>query len=71
MPPQVPPPTVALDLPRNNKLMRTIVEKMSKISKNIFLTANQGKTNYFSAFFSFCSLLYLFLAFLLSALLPL
>ena len=42
MPPHVPPPTVALDLPRNNKLMRTIVEKMSKISKNIFLTANQA-----------------------------
>lgn len=41
--PQVPPPTVALELPRNNKLMRTIVDKMSKISRNVHLSASQSK----------------------------
>lgn len=41
MPPQVPAPMVALELPRNNKLMRTIIDKMSKISRNVHLSASQ------------------------------
>lgn len=41
MPPDVPPPMVALELPRNNKLMRVIIDKMSKISKNVHLSASQ------------------------------
>lgn len=46
MPPQVPPPMVALELPRNNKLMRTIVDKMAKISRNVHVSASQGNKSY-------------------------
>jgi HUS1 checkpoint protein len=47
MPPEVPPPLVALDLPKNNKLMQTIVTKMGKISKHVYLTASQmGKITF-------------------------
>ena len=42
MPPEVPPPVVALDLPKNNGLMRTIVTKMGKISKHVHLSALQS-----------------------------
>jgi HUS1 checkpoint protein len=41
MPPDIPPPAVALDLPRNAKLMRTIVDKMGRISKHVHLYASQ------------------------------
>jgi Hus1-like protein len=41
MPPDIPPPAVALDLPRNSKLMRTIVDKMGRISKHVQLSASQ------------------------------
>ena len=41
MPPEVPPPVVALDLPKTNGLMRTIVTKMGKISKHVHLSALQ------------------------------
>lgn len=42
MPPEVPPPVVALDLPKSNGLMRTIVTKMGKISKHVHLSALQS-----------------------------
>jgi HUS1 checkpoint protein len=42
MPPNVPPPHVALELPRNNKLMKTIIEKMGKLSKHVNLCAYQN-----------------------------
>jgi len=41
MPPDVPPPMVALELPKNNKLMQTILSKMGKISKQVHLTGKQ------------------------------
>lgn len=40
MPPEVPPPTVALDLPKN-KLMKTVVDKMMKFSKHVSITGYQ------------------------------
>ena len=40
LPPKMSPPTVALELPRS-KLMKTIVEKMAKICKYVYLTAAQ------------------------------
>lgn len=40
MPPEVPPPTVALDLPKN-KLMKTVIDKMMKFSKHVSITGYQ------------------------------
>jgi hypothetical protein len=41
-PPDVPPPSVALELPRSTKLLRVLVDKMSKFAKYIHLTASQA-----------------------------
>ena len=41
MPPQMPPPSVALDLPRG-KLLKTVVDKMSKFAKHVQVTASQS-----------------------------
>jgi HUS1 checkpoint protein len=41
MPPDIPAPKVALDLPKN-KLMKTIVDKMLKFSKHVSITAYQS-----------------------------
>ena len=41
MPPDMPQPTVALDLPKG-KLIKTIIDKMSKFSKHVQITANQS-----------------------------
>lgn len=41
MPPEIPPPTVALELP-HGRLFKTIVEKMAKISKYLHLDANMA-----------------------------
>lgn len=41
LPPQMPPPTVALDIPRG-KLLKTIVDKLSKFSKHVQITASQS-----------------------------
>lgn len=41
MPPEIPAPRVALDLPKN-KLMKTIVDKMLKFSKHVSITAYQS-----------------------------
>lgn len=40
LPPQVAPPTVSLKLPRG-KMMRTVIEKLNKFSKNVIITARQ------------------------------
>lgn len=40
MPPLVAPPTVSLKLPRG-KMMRTVIEKLNKFSKNVVVTASQ------------------------------
>lgn len=39
-PPDIPPPTVSLELPRT-KLLRIIVEKMTKFAKHVYITASQ------------------------------
>lgn len=39
-PPEVPPPTVSLELPRN-KLLRTIIDRMAKFAKYVHITACQ------------------------------
>ncbi|KAJ1440868.1 checkpoint protein Hus1/Mec3 [Ochromonadaceae sp. CCMP2298] len=41
LPPQMPPPSVALDLPRG-KLMKTIIDKMTKFAKHVQVTATQS-----------------------------
>eukprot|EP00600_Ochromonadales_sp_CCMP1393_P005360 CAMPEP_0174973820 /NCGR_PEP_ID=MMETSP0004_2-20121128/11458_1 /TAXON_ID=420556 /ORGANISM="Ochromonas sp., Strain CCMP1393" /LENGTH=179 /DNA_ID=CAMNT_0016224319 /DNA_START=430 /DNA_END=969 /DNA_ORIENTATION=- len=41
LPPQMPPPSVALDLPKG-KLLKTIIEKMTKFAKHVTLTACQS-----------------------------
>ena len=41
LPPQMPPPTVALDLPKG-KLIKTIIDKMSKFAKHVKITASQS-----------------------------
>lgn len=41
MPPQMPAPSVALDLPKS-KLMKTVIDKMSKFSKHVQFTASQS-----------------------------
>lgn len=41
MPPNVNPPAVALDLP-NNKIMKTVTDKMMKVTKYTHLTASQN-----------------------------
>ena len=41
MPPSVPSPKVALDLPKT-KLMKTIIDKLTKITKSIHMSANQS-----------------------------
>lgn len=41
MPPELPQPTVALDLPKG-KLIKTIVDKMTKFAKHVQITANQS-----------------------------
>jgi HUS1 checkpoint protein len=41
MPPNVNPPNVALDLP-NNKIMKTVTDKMMKVTKYTHLTASQS-----------------------------
>ena len=40
-PPEVPPPTVALDLPRG-KLMKTIVDRMGKIARRVHIVVEQA-----------------------------
>lgn len=46
LPPAVPSPNVALELPRG-KLMKIVLEKMCKISKNVYITAYQsGRLNF-------------------------
>jgi hypothetical protein len=46
LPPQMPPPSVALDIPRG-KLLKTIVDKLTKFSKHVQITASQsGKLNF-------------------------
>ena len=42
LPPDVPNPQVALEMPRNNKLMKTIVDKMGRISKFVSVSAHQS-----------------------------
>eukprot|EP01032_Pedospumella_encystans_P010124 gene10124-11861_t len=41
MPPDMPQPSVALDLPKG-KLIKTIVDKMTKFAKHVQITANQS-----------------------------
>jgi hypothetical protein len=41
LPPQMPQPTVALDIPRG-KLLKTIVDKLSKFSKHVQIVASQS-----------------------------
>jgi len=41
LPPEIPPPSVALKLPRG-KMMRTIIQKLNTFSKIMFLTAKQA-----------------------------
>jgi len=41
LPPQMSSPSVALDLPHKTRLMKTIVEKMAKLSKYVNVTASQ------------------------------
>lgn len=41
LPPHMPAPTVALDLPKS-KLMKTVVDKMSKFAKHVQITAAQS-----------------------------
>lgn len=41
LPPQIPPPSVALDLPRG-KLIKTVVDKLNKFSKHIHIVACQA-----------------------------
>lgn len=41
LPPQMPPPTVALDIPRG-RLLKTIVDKLSKFAKHVQITASQS-----------------------------
>lgn len=41
IPPDVPPPSVSLEIPKH-KLMRSIIDRMSRIAKQIDLTANQN-----------------------------
>jgi hypothetical protein len=46
LPPAVPSPNVALELPRG-KLMKVVLEKMCKLSKNVYITAHQsGRLNF-------------------------
>ena len=41
-PPDVPPPQVSLELQTINKLFRVVIERMSKISKNLHIIAYQS-----------------------------
>mmetsp|Transcript_31990 Transcript_31990/g.46093 ORF Transcript_31990/g.46093 Transcript_31990/m.46093 type:complete len:287 (+) Transcript_31990:1-861(+) len=41
LPPQMSSPSVALDLPHKTRLMKTIVERMAKLSKYVHMTASQ------------------------------
>lgn len=41
LPPQLPPPTVALDIPKG-RLLKTIVDKLSKFAKHVQITASQS-----------------------------
>jgi hypothetical protein len=41
-PPEVSPPTVALDLPTHNRLMKTVVDRMNQLNKYTQMTASQS-----------------------------
>lgn len=41
-PPEVSPPTVALDLPTHNRLMKTVVDRMTRLNKHTQMTASQN-----------------------------
>jgi hypothetical protein len=47
MPPEVPKPTVCLELPRN-RMMKTIFDRLAKFAKNVRITASQVGTLIFS-----------------------